>query len=82
MCIGALFSNNPNQYIQNMKDGAVAGFRYFDFESYEPRDGKEKKRKETAEKSSKDFVLPFHSEANVYWRLYRSGLFYRISVYI
>ena len=28
--------DNPNQYIQNMKDGAVAGFRYFDFESYEP----------------------------------------------
>ena len=28
--------DNPNQYIQNMKDGAVAGFRYFDFENYEP----------------------------------------------
>ena len=46
------------------------------------RDGKKKKHKETAEKGSKDFVHPFHCEADVYWSLYRSGLFYRISVYI
>ena len=25
--------DNPNQYIQNMRDGATAGYRYFDFQS-------------------------------------------------
>lgn len=28
--------DNPNQYIQNMRDGAIAGFRYFDFEHCTP----------------------------------------------
>lgn len=28
--------DNPNQYVQNMRDGAVAGFRYFDFDNFLP----------------------------------------------
>ena len=28
--------DHPNQYIQNMRDGSVAGFRYFDFLNYHP----------------------------------------------
>ena len=39
---------------------------------------KRKSAKEAAEKVQKDFVFPFHNEANVYWRLYCSGLFYEV----
>ena len=28
--------DNPNQYIANMRDGAVCGFKYFDFDNYKP----------------------------------------------